>query len=71
VALYFTPKETIGCVNRGIAAFAVAILALVIGLVLAVIALTRRSSRPEDSAWFALSAALLSIPALLLLGPLG
>jgi Na+/melibiose symporter-like transporter len=71
IGLYFTPVAIFGCVNRGLIALALAVGALVVGIVLALIAIRRRESDRSESAWLALSAALLALPALLLIGPLG
>lgn len=71
VGLYFTPVTMIGCANRGLAAFGVALLALLGGTAAAMMAL--RSSRRLDPEWqwWALSSLILALPAALLLGPLG
>ena len=71
IALYFTPVVWMGCVNRGLAAFAVVIVALLAGIVAAIQALRARAKNDGRSAWWALTAAILAVPALLVLGPLG
>lgn len=71
VGLYFTPVTLIGCANRGLAAFGVAIVALLVGVVLAFGALQRSRARDPEWAWWGISAAILALPAALLLGPLG
>lgn len=71
VALYFTPVTLIGCANRGYAALGIAVLALIAGLVVAITALQRSRRRDPDWAWWGITAAILALPAALLLGPLG
>lgn len=71
VGLYLTPVATMGCVNRGIAALGVVFVSLVAGMVAAVRALLTRARPDAESAWWALSAFILALPALLVLGPLG
>lgn len=70
LALYFTPKEAIGCANRGLAALGLAFLSLAASFVMTALALARRSRSREESLWFILSAILFVLPAALLLGPL-
>lgn len=71
VGLYFTPVALVGCANRGLAALAVVFVALGVGIAAGVKAMRLRSQGSEESAWWALSAAILTVPALLVLGPLG
>lgn len=71
VALYFTPTSVVSCVNRGLIAIAVVAASALVAIVMAVIAIRLRDTSPEAPAWWILSAGILSIPALLLLGPLG
>lgn len=71
VGLYFTPVSLIGCVNRGLIALTVVFLALIAGIVAGVIAIRLRPHDRHGSAWWALSAAILAVPAALILGPLG
>jgi hypothetical protein len=71
VGLYFTPVSLVGCANRGYAALAVVFLSLLGGIAAAVTALRTRPSDRQASALWALSAAILALPALLVLGPLG
>jgi hypothetical protein len=71
VALYFTPVALVGCVNRGIAALVVVLLSLIAGIVVAIIGV--RAQRRNDGAavWWIVSACILLVPTMLVLGPLG
>lgn len=71
VGLYFTPVALIGCANRGLAAFGIAILAGLVGIVTGVVGIVARARHEEGSAWWIATTAILAVPALLLLGPLG
>jgi hypothetical protein len=71
VGLYFTPILLFGCINRGLLA-----LAVVLGSTVAACLTARtgiRASRRHDpaSAWWLLSTLILTLPIILLLGPLG
>jgi hypothetical protein len=71
VALYFTPIGLVGCANRGFAALAVALAALVTAVVTAGKA-CRASRRSDPSAgWWLASTVLLLLPVALLIWPLG
>jgi hypothetical protein len=70
VGLYFAPVSVVGCANRGLAAILVVTLSLVLGVGAATKALRLRSNCGKDSNWWALSALILAIPALLVFGPL-
>lgn len=69
--LYLTPASAIGCLTRGLLALAVVLISLLTGIVLAVWAILARRAAGSRSAWLALSAAILTIPGILILGPLG
>jgi hypothetical protein len=71
VGLYFTPVSLIGCTNRGLIAFGVVLLSLLAGIAAAIQALRLRSFDRHASALWALSASILAVPAVLVLGPLG
>jgi len=71
VGLYFTPVSLIGCANRGLIALGVVLISLVVGLVVALSAIRSRRNGDTDSGWLAVSALILAIPAVLVLGPLG
>ncbi len=71
VGLYLTPVTVVGCVNRGIAAFAIVLVSLIAGLVMAIRALMARRRADARWTWWALTALILSVPAVLVLGPLG
>jgi hypothetical protein len=72
VCLYFTPKDAVGCANRGLAAVAIVLCALVGGFfaVAKSIRATRAGDR-EDAGWWVATAIVLGLPAVLVLGPLG
>jgi hypothetical protein len=70
IGLYFTPVDLVGCANRGLAAFGVLLLALLAGIACGVVALRGRMRQDPSSSWWTLSAAILALPAVLLLGPL-
>ncbi len=71
VGLYFTPVSLVGCLNRGIAAFAIVIASLLVGIVAAVRALGASRRRDRDARWWIVTALVLAAPAVLVLGPLG
>jgi hypothetical protein len=71
VGLYFTPVGAIGCVNRGLAAMAVAIGAGVAAVVCGWKA-SRAGRKGERSAgWWLASTLVLLLPIVLLIWPLG
>ena len=71
VALYFTPKETYGCANRGLMAFAV-VLAAAVGALAATIRGSAEHRRGNDHyVWWLVTTLVLLLPMVLLLGPLG
>ncbi|HET9488425.1 MAG TPA: hypothetical protein VFR64_01530 [Methylomirabilota bacterium] len=71
VGLYFTPVLLFGCINRGLMALAVVLASSIAACVTAGASI--RASRRHDpaSAWWLLSALILTLPIVLLLGPLG
>jgi len=71
VALYFTPLTLIGCYNRGLIAVTIVFVSLVAGLVAAVFGIRARMKGDPAANWWIMSVAVLTIPALLVLGPLG
>ena len=71
VGLYFTPVSLIGCVNRGLIALAIVFLSLITGIALGIFALRARRKGDAGSAWRVISILILTLPALLVLGPLG
>ena len=71
VALYFTPVTVFGCANRGLAAFGIAIVAGLAGIVTGVLGIRARLQRESDSGWWMVTTLVLAMPAVLLLGPLG
>lgn len=71
IGLYFTPVSVIGCADRGLAALAIVMVSLLVGIAAAIQAIRTSRLDREASGWYAISAALLAIPAALVLGPLG
>ncbi len=71
LGLYFTPVSLLGCATRGLAALAVVGVSLLAALATCGIALAKRIKGEADSAWWIVSTAILVVPALLVLGPLG
>jgi len=71
VALYFTPKTTFGCANRGLMALGVALAALIgaIAATLKGVAHKRRGEK-EASNWWLLTTLILLFSIALLFGPL-
>jgi hypothetical protein len=71
VGLYFTPVLLFGCINRGWLALAVALASTIAACVTAGTGI--RASRRHDPAaiWWLLSTLILTVPIVLLLGPLG
>ena len=71
IGLYFTPVSLLGCANRGLMAVAVVLISLLAGIGAAVWALRLRARDNTESHWWIASAAILAVPAVLVLGPLG
>jgi len=71
VGLYFTPVAVIGCATRGLLALAVALVSAAGAFVAIGLGIRAQRSRDPTSAWWILSAAILTVPLALLLGPLG
>ena len=71
VGLYLTPVSALGCATRGLLALAVVFVSTV-GAFIA-IGLSLRAQRRSDpsSVWWIVSAAILTAPLALVLGPLG
>jgi hypothetical protein len=69
-ALYLTPVSLIGCVNRGLLAVAVVLASAAAAFVTVGIGL-REQARQEPSHWWIVSTAILTLPLVLILGPLG
>jgi len=70
IGLYFTPVLLFGCVNRGLMAVAVVLISAAAAF--ATIAMgfrARAEGRP--SGWWLVSALILTLPLVLILGPLG
>jgi len=70
VGLYFTPVLLFGCVNRGLLALAVVLLSAVAAFVTIGVGLRERA-RGRPSARWIVSAIILTLPLVLVLGPLG
>jgi hypothetical protein len=71
IFLYFTPVDLLGCVSRGLVALAVVTVALLAALVTVGVGLSKRIKGEPDSAWWIVSTVIFTVPALLVLGPLG
>ncbi|TAL17854.1 hypothetical protein EPN96_03615 [bacterium] len=70
-ALWFTPKETFGCAQRGLMALFV-VLAAAAGAFWAIFkGMRAKKGGGSDANWWLLTAIILTLPLLLLLGPLG
>lgn len=71
VGLYFTPVLLFGCVNRGWMALAVVLVSAVAACVTAGIALHTKTRGHPSSNWWMISTLILTLPIVLVLGPLG
>jgi hypothetical protein len=71
VALYFTPVEVFGCVNRGLMAVAVALLSTGAACATTAIGARALARRDASSTRWLLSTLILLLPIALLVGPLG
>jgi hypothetical protein len=71
VVLYFTPVAAIGCVNRGLAALAVALVSTVAACATTALGARRRGVAPARTVWWLISTLILLLPVVLLFGPLG
>ncbi len=70
IGLYFTPVLLFGCVNRGLLALAVVLISAAAAF--ATIAMGFRArAQGHPSGWWIISAAILTLPLALVLGPLG
>ena len=70
IALYFTPVLLFGCVNRGLLAVGVALVSAAGAFVTVGVALRLRAQGKPAGLWI-LSTLILTLPLVLLLGPLG
>jgi hypothetical protein len=71
VALYFTPKATFGCANRGLLALGIALIAVIVALVTTVKGVShKRKGEKEASNWWLLTTLILLFSIALLFGPL-
>lgn len=70
VVLYYTPVAITGCVERGVAALAVALVSVGAAFFSAGAGL-RASVRGERSGWWLATTIILTLPIVLLVGPLG
>ncbi len=72
VALYFTPKAVFGCVNRGLMALGVVVIALAGALIAARKGVAaRRRGESEEAVMWIVTALVLVTPLVLVSGPLG
>jgi len=70
IGLYFTPVLLFGCVNRGLIALAVVLLSAAAAFVTIGMGFRARA-RGRSSGWWIISALILTLPLVLILGPLG
>lgn len=71
VGLYFTPVALVGCVNRGLMALAVVLISAVAAFITVGIAIRLGIKKDPSSRWWILSTIILTLPLVLILGPLG
>jgi hypothetical protein len=71
VGLYFTPVELIGCANRGLLALAVVAVSTLAAFVTIATGIRGRVRGDQSSLWWVATTLILTLPAVLLLGPLG
>lgn len=71
VGLYYTPVSVIGCVNRGLLALAVVFFSLIAGIVVGILGIRAKRRGEPGTHWRLVAMLILTVPALLVLGPLG
>ncbi|MCU0580913.1 MAG: hypothetical protein MUF26_00510 [Syntrophales bacterium] len=71
VGLYFTPVALFGCVNRGLMSLAVVLVSAIAALVTVGMAFRLRLKNDPSSGWWIISGLILTLPLVLILGPLG
>jgi len=71
VGLFFTPVDVFGCATRGLMALGIALLSALLAFVAVGRGLYGQRKGDPMSSWWVLSAAILTLPLALLLGPLG
>ncbi len=71
VGLYFTPVALFGCVNRGLMAVAVVLVAAIAAFIAVGMAFRLRLKNDPSSTWWIISGLILTLPLILILGPLG
>jgi len=69
-AIYLTPRETIGCANRGLAALIVVLLSAILALFTTIKGAPLMRNDRDEALWWLLSTLILLLPAILLIGPL-
>jgi hypothetical protein len=71
IVLYFTPKTTFGCANRGLLALGVALFATIVAFTTTVKGVShKRRGEKEASHWWLLTTLILLFSIALLFGPL-
>ncbi len=70
IGLYFTPVLLFGCVNRGLIALAVVLISAAAAFVTIGMGFRARA-QGHPSGWWIISATILTLPLVLILGPLG
>ena len=71
VGLYFTPVALVGCLNRGVMAVAVVLVSAIAALVTVGMAFRLRLKNDPSSGWWIIFGLILTLPLVLILGPLG
>jgi hypothetical protein len=71
VALSFMPLTVVDCCDRGLLALAVTLASAAAAFVCVVMAFRGRARSRTAAGWWTLSAAILTVPLALLVGPLG
>jgi len=71
VGLYFTPVTLVGCMNRGLMAVAVVLVSTIAAFVTVGMVFRLRLKNDPSSGWWIISGLILTLPLILILGPLG
>lgn len=71
VGLYYTPVSVIGCANRGLLALAVVLISLIAGITIGLFGIRAKRRGQAGTHWRLVAMLILTVPALLVLGPLG
>lgn len=71
VGLYFTPVAVFGCATRGLIAIALVLVSAVAAFVSIAIGMRAQRRNDMSARWWILTAAILTLPLALVVGPLG